>query len=369
MSPKEKLQQLLSYAGIQINGTRDYDIQVHDERVYSEVLSRGSLALGETYMDGLWDVKHLDQFFTLVLKNNLANKIGSWRSIFPWLRAKLINLQGRSRAFEVGEKHYDIGNKLYSLMLDERMIYSCAYWKDAETLDEAQEAKLDLICRKTRLKPGMRVLDLGCGWGGFAKYAAENYGVEVVGITVSEEQARLAEATCEGLPIEIKVQDYRELNEEFDVIISIGMFEHVGVKNYRDFMEVVYRCLADDGLFLLHTIGSERETNSIESWMERYIFPNAMLPSPRQISKSSRDLFVLEDWHNFGADYDKTLMAWYENFVNSWDELKEDYDEKFYRMWTYYLLSCAGSFRSRYNQLWQIVFSKNGVEGGYEYIR
>src|SRR3989344_424485 len=187
MSPKEKLQQLLSYAGIQINGTRDYDIQVHDERVYSEVLSRGSLALGETYMYGGWDVKHPDQFFTKVLRRGLAKEIGSWRSIFPWLRAKLINLQGRSRAFEVGEKHYDIGNKLYSLMLDERMIYSCAYWKDAETF--------------------------------------------------------------EGLPIEIRVQDYRDLNEEFDAIISTGMFEHVGVKNYRAFMEVVSRCLVEDGLF------------------------------------------------------------------------------------------------------------------------
>ena len=152
------------------------------------------------------------------------------------LKARLVNLQSTSRAYNIGKKHYDIGNELYKNMLDKRMNYSCGYWKNSKTLDQAQEAKLDLICKKVGLKPGMKILDIGCGWGSFVKFAAEKYKVKAVGITVSKEQAKLARELCKGLPIEIRLQDYRELNEKFDRIISIGMFEHVGPKNYKTYV-------------------------------------------------------------------------------------------------------------------------------------
>jgi cyclopropane-fatty-acyl-phospholipid synthase len=165
------------------------------------------------------------------------------------------------------------------------------------------------------------------------------------------------------------LQDYRELEEKFDRIISIGMFEHVGYRNYRTYMEVVHRCLKLDGLFLLHTIGGNTSVSSTDPWIDKYIFPNSMLPSAKQITSSAEGLFMLEDWHSFGHYYDNTLMAWYRNFTKNWHKIKDGYDQRFYRMWTYYLLSCAGAFRSRRNQLWQIVFSKNGEKGVYQSIR
>ena len=291
----------------------------------------------------------------------------------PALKSKLFNLQSKARAFEVGEKHYDIGNDLYRAMLDKRMTYTCGYWKNAKTLDKAQEDKLDLVCKKINLKPGMKVLDIGCGWGSFAKFAAEKYKVKVVGITISKEQVKLGNEICKGLPVEIRFEDYRDLNEKFDRIVSLGMFEHVGPKNYREYMEIVSRCLKDGGLFLLHTIGSAEIIKALNAWIIKYIFPNGVVPSMENIVKSIDRLFVMEDWHNFGAYYDKTLMAWYSNFVKGWPKLhkehSEKYDDRFYRMWTYYLLSCAGGFRARKIQLWQIVLSKNGVPGGYKSFR
>ena len=283
--------------------------------------------------------------------------------------AKAFNRQSKKRAFHIGEKHYDIGNKLYKNMLDRRMVYSCAYWKGVESLDEAQETKLDLVCRKLALEKGMKILDIGCGWGSFAKYAAEKYKTEVVGITVSKEQAELGKILCKGFPVEIKLQDYREMKGKFDRIVSLGMIEHVGYKNYKTYMKVASRCLKNNGLFLLQTIGENKSRMLADPWINKYIFTNGMLPSIKQIGKSIEGLFVMEDWHNFSADYDKTLMAWFENFDKNWDKIKEDYDDKFYRMWKYYLLSCAGAFRSRTNQLWQIVLSKKGVLGGYKSIR
>jgi len=254
-------------------------------------------------------------------------------------------------------------------MLDSRMTYSCGYWKNASTLEEAQAAKLDLICKKLQLKPGMTLLDIGCGWGSLMKYAAEHYGVSCVGLTISREQIRLGEKLCEGLPVKFLLQDYREFEGQFDCIASVGMFEHVGYKNYRRFMEVVDRCLKADGLFLLHTIGNSESDTYGEVWVNKYIFPNGMLPSAAQISNAMDRLFVIEDWHNFGQYYDPTLMAWLQNFDQHWAQLRSKYGDRFYRMWKYYLCSMAGSFRARNVHLWQIVCSKNGVLGGYEPIR
>lgn len=361
------VQSILSEAQVTINGSGDWDIQVMNPEFYKRVLREGVLGFGEAYMDGWWKVKKLDELFDHLVSASLHEKVKTWK-IAPYiLKTKILNSGKESKAFEVGVKHYDIGNQLFEKMLDKRMVYSCGYWKDANNLDEAQEAKLDLICRKLDFKPGMKVLDVGCGWGSFCKYAAENYGVAVVGITISIEQADFAKKLCEGLKVEIKLVDYRQLDHGtfFDRVVSVGMFEHVGVKNYRVYMETVHRLLKDDGLFLLHTIGANKSLLITDPWTNKYIFPNSMLPSIQQIGASTEQLFVMEDWHNFGSDYDKTLMAWFGNFDHSWRELQTDYDDRFYRMWKYYLLSCAGSFRARKNQLWQIVLSKKGVRGGY----
>ena len=321
-------------------------------------------------MDGWWDCKALDQLVYRVLKAELDKEVkGSFKMMKNVLKAKIFNLQRKSRAYVIGERHYDIGNELYKNMLDKRMNYSCGYWKNAKTLDEAQEAKLDLICKKIMLKPGMTVLDVGCGWGGFVKFAAEKYDAKVVGITVSKEQVELAKQLCKGLNVDIRLQDYRDLKEKFDSVVSVGMIEHVGYKNYREYMKVVDRCLKEDGLFLLHTIAGNNSVHSGEPWIDKYIFPNGMLPSAKQLTTATEGIFVLEDWHNFGTDYDKTLITWHHNFNNNWDKIKHKYDERFFRMWNFFLLSCAGSFRANKNQLWQIVYSKKGVEGGYESVR
>lgn len=365
---KEVIGDLLSMADIRIGEDRPWDIQIHDDRLYARVLAGGSLALGESYMDGWWDSPAIDELTRRILEAGLERKVRGVKSMIGLaVKAKILNMQRERRAYNIGQRHYDLGNDLYQAMLDRRMNYSCAYWKDARDLDQAQEAKLEMCCRKLGLTPGLSVLDIGCGWGAFAKYAAERYGVTVTGITVSKEQVALARDMCKGLPVEIELQDYRSLSGRFDRVISIGMIEHVGYKNYRTYMEVVERVLTPDGLFLLQTIGSNRSGLNGDPWMDKYIFPDGMLPSPVYLTRAAEGLFVLEDWHNFGPDYDKTLMAWRSNFDRAWDRLSRNpkYDPRFRRMWTYYLLTCAGSFRARRNQLWQLVFSKRGVPGGY----
>ncbi len=371
---EEAIHALLAEAGIEVNGPAPSDIQIYHKDLYKRVLQKGSLGLGEAYMDGWWDAGELDAFFYRVLRASLDEKAKNWKILAHALKSILLNSGKRSRAFEVGEKHYDIGNDLFRYMLDKRMVYSCAYWKEAGNLDEAQEAKLELICKKLKLEPGMKVLDIGCGWGSFCKYAAENYGAEVVGITISKEQVSLAREACKGLNVKILLRDYREMKASdlpdsgrlFDRIVSVGMIEHVGYKNYLTFMKSAYQLLEDEGIFLLHTIGGNKSSVNADRWINKYIFPNGMLPSIKQIGKATEGLFVMEDWHNFGVHYDRTLMAWFRNFEQAWRQLKENYDDRFYRMWKYYLLSCAGSFRARKNQLWQIVLSKNGLPGGYE---
>jgi cyclopropane-fatty-acyl-phospholipid synthase len=366
---KAFIEKLVSAADVKINGDRPWDIQVHNEKFYGRVMSQGTLGLGESYMDGWWDAEQLDEFFNKVLGAGLDKKIRvSVPMLFNYLRGKIFNAQ-KLYAFHIGEHHYDIGNDLYEIMLDESMAYSCGYWKKATTLKEAQEAKFDLVCRKLNLEKGQKILDIGSGWGGFMQFAAQKYGVSCIGITVSKEQVKYANKISKNLPVETRLQDYRDITGRFDHIVSFGMFEHVGYKNYRAFMKKVNSILKDNGLFLLHTIGNNISVVFVDSWMGKYIFPNSMLPSIKRIAESIEGLFVMEDWHNFGADYDTTLMNWYGNFNAGWDRLRDKYGDRFYRMWKYYLLLSAGSFRSRKNQLWQIVLSKKGVSKGYVSIR
>lgn len=359
----------LAKAGIQPDGPNPWDPHIHSEALWARLLRDGTLGLGESYMEGWWDAEALDDFlFRLICANVHDAFPKDFAVIWNVARGRLLNLQ-RLRATEVGEKHYDIGNDLYAAMLDRRMIYSCGYWKQANDLDAAQEAKLDLICRKIGLAPGMRILDIGSGWGGFLQFAAERYGVSGVGVTVSKEQAALANDRTKGLPVETRLTDYQALEGQFDRIISIGMFEHVGYKNYRAYFEKAASMLAADGMMLLHTIGGHHSTTHGDPWSEKYIFPNSMLPSIAQIGKAIEGLFVMEDWHNFGADYDRTLMAWRDRFEAAWPMLSASYDLRFYRMWRYYLSVFAALFRARNLSLWQIVLSPRGVPGGYASLR
>lgn len=370
-SPKV-LQKLFDEAGVIINGPNPWDMQVHDPLTYSEILSKWSLGMGETYMDGRWDCEKLDEMLTRLLRYDINMRIqglAKARFLFEILRARLLNLQSKARAFQVGKKHYDIGNDVFELMLDSQMLYSCGYWEFANALGQAQEHKLDLICKKLQLKQGERLLEIGCGWGGLAAYAAKNYRVDVLGITVSKEQHQLAMQRCKGLSVKIELIDYRDLVGKFDKIVSVGMFEHVGEKNYPIFFQTVDELLEDDGLFLLHTIGSDVTISRTDPWIDRYIFPNGKIPSVMEIGKSIEDIFLVEDWQNFGQDYDKTLMSWHENFTKNWSQISSKYNDQFYRMWTYYLLSCAAFFRSRQGQLWQIILSKRTRTSAYRSIR
>jgi cyclopropane-fatty-acyl-phospholipid synthase len=356
------IRELLSLPQIEVNGINPWDIQIHDDRFYERVLRDGSLGLGESYMEGWWDCAAIDELITRVLRAHLDEKVkNETRFLFEVLRAKILNRQSASRAFEVGIKHYDLGNDLYQQMLDKRLNYTCGYWKDAQNLDEAQEAKLELVCKKIGARPGMKILELGCGWGAFAKYVAEKYGASVLGLTISKEQVALGMELCKGLPVEIRLQDYREVQGKFDAVISIGIMEHVGYKNYRTYMQVVQRCLKEDGIGFVHTIGSNNSITTGDPWSDKYIFPNGMLPSITQLGSAMEDLFVMEDWHNIGPHYDPTLMAWHANFEQAWPKLQQKYGNTFYRMWRYYLLSSAGGFRSRSSQLWQIVFTHIGT--------
>lgn len=369
---KQQVQELIDHVDVEIDGDRPWDIQIHDDRLYSRVLREGSLGFGEAYMDGWWDVEQLDEFAYRMFDSGIREQLsGDWKTrLFVWYQT-VFNPQTVASSYEVGEQHYDRGNELYRAMLDDRTVYTCGYYRDADDLEQAQEDKLDLVCQKLKLEPGMKLLDIGCGWGSFMEYALKHYDVEAHGVTVSEEQAQFARGRLDEFEDRSRVllTDYRDLDGTYDRIVSLGMFEHVGYQNYRTYMEVVNDCLTTDGLFLLDSIGNEQSVRSGDPWFEKYIFPNSMLPSASQVTDAAEDYFILEDWHNFGGDYDRTLMEWYENFDNSWDELSDRYDDRFYRMWEYYLLVSAGGFRARTFQNWQIVFSSDGVPGGYQSVR
>ncbi|WP_395490446.1 cyclopropane fatty acyl phospholipid synthase [Cedecea davisae] len=364
------VEELISPLAIDINGSGPADIRVNNPEFFKRILQEGSLGLGESYMDGWWECDRLDILFTRILRHGLDSQMPKhFSDLMRIAGARLFNLQSRKRAWIVGKEHYDIGNDLFAAMLDPYMQYSCGYWKEATDLASAQRNKLHMICEKLQLKPGMKLLDIGCGWGGLAQYAAQEYGVSVVGVTISAEQQKMAQDRCRGLDVDILLQDYRDLNSKFDRIVSVGMFEHVGPKNYNTYFEVAARNIKDDGLFLLHTIGSNETDLNVDPWINKYIFPNGCLPSVSHIAAASEKHFVMEDWHNIGSDYDKTLMAWYDNFLRCWPNIERNYDRRFKRMFSYYLNACAGAFRARNIQLWQVLLSPSGVDGGIRVYR
>ncbi len=371
---KQQAKILLAVADIKIDGKRSQDVQVHNDNFYKRLFRKGSMGVGESYMEGWWDSKHLDDTFYHVFRADMPKKLGGkWKLAVYAASGVVLNLQTGRKAYKNAQHHYDIGNDLYEPMLGKTMAYTCAYWEwGAKDIDQAQEDKFELICKKLGLKKGMKVLDPGCGWGGLSAYMAKKYKVEVTCFTPAHEQITFIKKNTKGLKVTPKLttwQDFKS-NQKFDRIASIGMMEHVGPKNYKAYLKKMSNLLADDGLMLLHTIGNNKTTSRTDPWLDKYIFPGAVLPSVRNISKAAENLFVMEDWHSMGANYDKTLMCWYNNFKKSYSDLDHDkYDEKFYRMWEFYLLTCAALFRARSTQLWQIVYSKRGVLGGYKTVR
>jgi len=358
----ELCRELLASAGVTVGGDAPWDIEVHDDRLWQRVLRDGTLGAGESYVDGWWDTPALDQFIARVLRVRLGDTLrDNWAVLPHVLRARVLNLQSITRAFGNGQHHYDIGNDLYEAMLGPTMSYTCASWSHATTLDDAQRAKHELVCRKLGVAKGMRVLDLGCGWGGFAAHAAAHHGAHVTGITVAKEQVAWARDTYADLSVDIRLDDYRKATGSYDAVVSIGLMEHVGPKNYRGYMEVVDRCLAPGGVAFVHTIAGNRPRAHIEPWFDRYIFPNAVLPTLAQLVAAAEGIFVVEDVHNLGEDYDRTLLAWWHNFDDAWPKLRARYGDPFYRMWKYYLLSSAGAFRSRSQQLIQMVLTRPGT--------
>jgi cyclopropane-fatty-acyl-phospholipid synthase len=368
---ERKVTELFSLAGVQINGSEPFDIQVHNQDFFRRFLTDGRLGLGESYMDGWWDCEKIDEMLyrLITAEKVIVSHVRTPKTLLNMFVSKIVPHGGKWRSQEIGKFHYDIGNELYERILDPYMNYTCGYWAGgATTLEQAQHDKMDRICTKLTIKPGMKLLDIGCGWGGFAKYAAENYGAHVTGISISEEQLKYARKLCAGLETEFKYLDYRDLNEYFDRITTIGMFEHVGFQYYRTFLEKVHSSLTDDGIFVLHTIGFN--TSDFKNpWLQKYIFPGCFVPSLKHVAEAYEGLFVLEHVENIGFDYAKTLLSWYDNLEKSWKEIQafdpEKYNERFFRTWRYYLLSSVAGFHARKIQLWQFVFSKNGVEGGY----
>ena len=367
MNAKEKVQEILALADIELNGPDPWDLQVNDERFYQRVLSHGSMGLGESYMDGWWNVSQLDEFFSKVQKALLHEKVKTFSLVWLAFKGRYFNRQSRSASKKVAREHYDLGNDLYRAVLDKNMQYTCAYWPGAQDLDQAQENKLHLICRKLYLKPGMKVLELGCGFGGLARFMAKEYGCEVVSYNISREQMIFARGFCAGLPVRLEEKDYREaIHEpgEFDRVAAIGLCEHIGPKNHRSFLELARAKLKDGGLFMLHTIGNGKTLSHTDPWINRYIFSGSAIPSMPQLATAMEGVWVMEDWHNFGPDYDKTLLAWWKNFDTRYCTLdKQKYGQRFYRMWKLYLLMSAGAFRARRLNLWQIVLSKGDIEG------
>jgi cyclopropane-fatty-acyl-phospholipid synthase len=353
------LSDLLAIADIQVDGDRPWDIQVHDARFFVRVLASGTLGFGESYMDGWWDCDALDEMCCRAIRAQLDQRFAfRLPNLWAVVTAFFVNQQTMRRSRKVGRVHYDLSNDFFEAMLDPNMQYSCALFDEDDDLAAAQLRKLEWICQRLRLRAGLRLLDIGCGWGGLARYAARQYGCQVVGVTISKEQFQYAQRWCRGLDVEIQLRDYREIAGEFDRVVSIGMVEHVGHKNYRTYMRAAGRLLNDDGLFLCQGICGNSSQIGGDPWIERYIFPNSMLPSAAQLTRAAEGDFILEDLKNIGPNYDPTLLAWNENFQRSWPRFADRYGERFRRMWRFYLLSFAGAFRARSLQVFSMLFSK-----------
>jgi cyclopropane-fatty-acyl-phospholipid synthase len=374
MDPKTLAEGLLEKADIRIHGERPWDMQVKNERVFRRVMGHQSLGLGEAYQDGDWECDDLSGFFCRILSSNISKELPvSLDLATTALKARLQNRQSPALVKQAAEVHYDLPAAFFKRMYaDSRITGSCGYWKDATTLEEAQVAKLDLVSDKAYLEPGQLVWDIGCGWGAWMSRAAETRGVRCVGVTISKEQAAYGSERYAHLPIEFRVEDYRAFRGKVDRIVSMGMFEHVGHKNYREYFECARRAIHDDGLFVLHTIWADKPESHIDPWLDKYIFPNGVIPTIGQIATATHGLFKVLDVHNFGPYYDLTLMAWSKALEEHKAWVVAELGETMYRTQQYYLLQCAGGFRAGIISVGQLVLTPvapHGSQGVYHAVR
>lgn len=339
---------------------------IKDPDVYRRVLVQGDLGLGESYMDGQWESNDLEAFVAEMLKLEVVKKDLGLLGL-PLLSSAIVgsvswllfptNLSASGAKQNIA-KHYDISMKLYEQMLGPTMQYSGAYYHAPDmSLEAAQIAKMRLVAEKLDLKPGMKVLELGCGFGALADLMATEYGVEVTGVTLSEDQHAYAKKHFKNGKVDIRLQDYRSMTGQFDRIYSVGIFEHIGRNCYETYFEKCQELLKDDGIMVIHTIGFCRSGQwNHGGWMNTYIFPGAELPTMSHFTQQFQEQWHLEDWQSFGVSYAKTLRAWKDN-LNNWQGL-EEFDQSFRRMWEYYLMCCAASFQARRTKLWQLVYTK-----------
>jgi len=353
------LDSILSRAGVSINGNQPWDITVIDNRFYGHVLANGSLGLGESYMRQYWSTQDLEELFYRLVSSGMeevGNRIPG--RIISRIFSRGLNRQTTHKSKKNAEHHYNLGNSLFFNFLGKYKNYSCGYYKEAETLDEAQLAKLHRLCELLELKKGDRLLDVGGGWGEFAKFAADNYGCHVTSINIAEEQIKHARQYCRDANVDIVKCDYRNMTGSFNKIAVIAMFTHVGHKNYRQFMETMSRILEPGGKMIMETVGGHRSKTRCEPWTDKYIFPGGLIPSLDQIDQSIKGLFLRDSLEEFGDDYVLTLREWHSNFKRAWPKLSEEYSNSMRLMFEYFFLSVAGDFRAKDLLHYHIEFSK-----------
>ncbi len=346
-------------------------MRLTDPKLYRTLVFNSELAAGEAYMDGTLRFEEgstLRDFLTLFSINRLS--LGSY-PIQKALRAIKMRFRKRQQSNVKGEAqrnvahHYDLGNDFYKLFLDEHMLYSCAYFREPqETLEQAQRNKLRLLAAKLCLRPGMKVLDIGCGWGDLALYLAQLEDVEVLGVTLSKEQQALAtqrakDAGLEGR-VRFELRDYREVDEFFDRIVSVGMFEHVGVHHYDEFFKKVNALMPDDGLAVLHSIGHMSPPGMASAWLRKYIFPGAYSPALSEVFEVvEKNSLWVTDLEFLRIHYATTLKHWGDRFEKNRDKVIEMYDERFARMWEFYLISAEMMFRTGSQLVFHMQLSRS----------
>ncbi|MGB4076280.1 MAG: cyclopropane fatty acyl phospholipid synthase [Minisyncoccia bacterium] len=363
--------------GVSLDGNNSWDPRIRNERFYERVLREGRLGAAESYMDGRWECSNLPELFYRLLSSGFDQKLYE----LPALRfleslrrfgMGLWNRQTKERSLAVGEVHYD-DRVFQTAALGDRMVASCAYYdRGASTLDEAQDHKMALICEKLYLEDGHRLLDIGCGWGTLMHYAESTRALRAIGLTISRDQQEYARKRYPEKNLEFLLEDYRDFKASagsFERVVSVGMLEHVGKKNYPTYFNRVRHFLAEDGLFLLHSIVGRQRENGTDPFIDKYIFPNGELPTMAEILESVEGTFVVEDLHNLGTNYEWTLRAWRENLQLRWSDIVAAHGMRTARMYEYYLAISEAAFRSRTLNVVQIVLSPRGKRGGYRSIR
>jgi len=360
----------LTRAGVTVNGPNPWDIRVLDNRLFRRVVGTRELGFGDSYVEGWWECDRIDELVTRILRTGIKRILPPGISgLTLAARSVITNTQGSERAGDNATAHYGQHDALLRLILGEPLVYSCADWRDATDLADAQHAKIDRLASKLQLRPGMRVLDIGCGWGATADYLSTRHGVIVVGITPVAAQATHAARHHRHSDVSFVTTDFSNFTspKPFDRIYSVGMVEHVGPKNLKPFFRHCQDLLVDDGIMFHQTIGRRTPRASTDAWIDRRIFPGGAIPSVQQLSRAWSAGWVLEDFENLGPDYDRTLMAWLGLLEGKKDQVLDQFGEEMYRTFRFYFQYCAGAFRARELQLWQLVLTKHPAP--YQYRR